>query len=139
MTASPDTTPSPAAMAALRRELAASHALPENDKRVIAMAERTAKLWQTRRELAEQYKLPVDDPRIQQAALAATNQKNWESKILLGQAVPNDELEAYSKIISQLLGKPKEDLVVRFVDADLSEGERSELRALREAAIPYRR
>ena len=107
--------PSAAAMAALREQLAASHGLRASDRRIGAMAERTAKLHATRRELAEQYNLPVEDPRIQQGALAALNQKNWEAKILLGQAVPAGELESYTKIIAQLLGKPPTDLNVRFI------------------------
>ena len=122
-------------------QLAATHGLPKEDKRIQVMAGRMAKLKALRVELAAQYSLTVDDPRIQQGALAKLNQGNWEAKVLLGNPVPNTELQAYTNIISQLLGPPAVPLTVRFVDqgfckkckADLTADELAEVEAQREA------
>lgn len=75
-----------------------------------------AKLKSMRAELAASYSLPETDPRIGQAALVKLNQRNWESQVLLGRAVPATELEAYSSTIATLLGQPPKTLEVRFVE-----------------------
>jgi hypothetical protein len=66
-------------------------------------------------ELAEAYGLPEADPRIGQAAITKLNQQNWESRILLGHAVPSTELQRYTNTIAKLLGQPPTSLKVKFV------------------------
>lgn len=79
-------------------------------------AERAVSVKAMREQLAKDYNLGVDDPRIVQACTVRLNQQNWEGQIALGRPVPSAELQAYTNVISQLLGAPRVALNVEFVD-----------------------
>ena len=81
-----------------------------------AAGERVASLKAARAELAVAYGLLETDPRIGQAALVKLNQQNWERDVLVGRPVPNSELQAYTNVVSQLLGPPAVPLNIHFID-----------------------
>ncbi|MGB8893283.1 MAG: hypothetical protein WCD13_03055 [Pseudolabrys sp.] len=81
-----------------------------------AAGERVASLKAMRAELAVAYGLLETDPRIGQAALVKLNQQNWERDVLVGRPVPNSELQAYTNVVSQLLGPPAVPLNIHFID-----------------------
>ena len=70
--------------------------------------------------------------RLDAGAWLMLAQQNVQAQVMLGRVVGLNEMQSYTDMINSIL--PKADtLTVKFVDNDLGEGEREELRGLRAA------
>lgn len=94
-------------------------------------ADRVAKYHAIVADLSTQSGLPKDDLRVVDAAWARLAAENMRQQILAGVPIDIGDLERAAAVLTSVLPIKPTELVVSFVDNDLSEGERDELRTLR--------